>query len=332
MKKIPVFFLVLTVFMTLFASTVSAAFYMEEDFSDGLPQFGFVTDPSEGEFDCRVEDGTLFLEKKDATGNFSRSIDWEGVVDSGSNLIMQFDLKWNSWSGLNDDMRIMVYIFGGDGKRILQSICPHKYWFNNGANTDMVLDDAMTDKGWYTFTYCFKKDRSVVDVYRQKTNSDEAPILLIGDLAVQEVNMTDQRFNIFMPNNGSAHFDNFRFFSGTYLEDGMFTMDGEKISKAEQISEGKLKAQATFVFSDVERDGEVMKAPEATLALVAYNKNGRMISCKYASNIELICGKQDVEIEVDTTTFRGSAEGGYVGFYIIDSLDGMQLLTNRIEL
>ena len=109
-------------------------------------------------------------------------------------------------------------------------------------------------------------------------------------------------------------------------------MDGEEISNTEELSSGILKAEADFVYSDIANDGEIMKNAEATLALVAYNKDGRMISCKYTSGIELACGKQEVEIEVDTTTFRGSAEGGYVGFYIIDSLEGLQPLTNRIEM
>lgn len=332
MKKLLALVLALTAFMTLFATTVSAAFYMEEDFEDGLPAFGHVTDPEMGEFDCRVEDGALFLDAVNAGGSFARGIDWTGTVDSGNNIIMQFDVKWNSWNALNDDMRILVYAFAGDGKRILHSIAPHKYWFNNGANTAKVADEAMMDKEWYTITYCFSNDRTVVDVYRQKTNSDEAPVLLVGDIAAGEINMADQRLNIFMPKGGSAYFDNFRFFSGTYLEDGKFTMDGEEISKTEQLSEGVLKAEAALVYSDAEHDGEKMKNAEATLALVAYNKDGRMISCKYTSGIELICGKQDIGIEVDTTTFRGNAEGGYVGFYIIDSFEGLQPLTNRIEL
>ena len=332
MKKLLALVLVLTAFMTLFATSASAVFYMEEDFEDGLPEFGIVFDPDAGEAICAVEDGVLTLDAVNSGGTFARGVDWTGAVDSGSNLIMQFDVKWNSWNALNNDMRILVYAFAGDGKRILHSFGPHKYWFNNGANTAAVNDEAMMDKEWYTITYCFKNDRTVVDVYRQKANSDEAPKLLIGDISAGEINMADQRLNVYMPKGGSASFDNFRFFSGTFLEDGKFTMDGEEISKVDDVSEGTLKASAEFVYSDIKHDGEKMNDAHATLALVAYNKDGRMISCKYASDVDLICGKQDIGIEVDTTTFRGNAEGGYVGFYIIDSLEGLQPLTNRIEL
>lgn len=332
MKKILALIFVVTMLSSLFAVNVSASFYMEEDFSDGLPQFGIVYDPETGGTECFMEDGALVMNATDMSGgSFARGVDWTGTVET-DNLIMQFDVKWDSWNALNNDMRILVYAFAGDGKRILHSFGPHKYWFNNGANTAMVDDTAMQDKEWYTITYCFKNDRTMVDVYRQKRDSGEAPVLLIGDIAAGEINMPDQRLNIYMPKGASARFDNFRFFSGTFLEEGEFTMDGEEISKTEQLSEGVLKAEAALVYSDAEHDGEKMKNAEATLALVAYNKDGRMISCKYTSGIELICGKQDIGIEVDTTTFRGSAEGGYVGFYIIDSLEGLQPLTNRIEL
>lgn len=293
------------------AVPVNAAFYWEEEFSDGLPAFALNLNPSSGSYSCEIVDGALYAEGMNSGGNIARGLGWTGTEDSSSSLVVQFDLKWDNWNVLTDDTRILVYVFAGDNRRILHSILPHKYWFNNGSNSTKVSDTAMQDKEWYTFTYCFSPDKTKVDVYRQKTNSDEAPTLLIGNYTTEIKNMPGSVVNLYFPKATAAYFDNVKAYNGRCLADGGFEADGEPLMSVNEVTDGTITAISEVVDSDL---FGTTKSVETLL--MAFDENNMMVECLFGGSQDITGGKNVVEAEFNTATFADKIQNGQLKFCV----------------
>lgn len=301
----------------------SAEFCWEENFEDGLPDFAYSVDPSGGTYNCNADTGALLLDDYNGTTSLNRGVEWTGTYDVERDLIIQHDMKWDNWKDLNYNTRLLLYMYAGGGRRILHSIDPTRYWFNNGSDTPKVADTAMQDKEWYRFTYHFKENRTKVDVYRQKVGSEEAPVAILKDFSTQQTD-NSQKINFMQGPSTSAYYDNIRVINGTFLKDGGFFMNGEEILDISCIDDGTLSVKADVATSNVvtetQGSAKVIKAKSVETLLMAFDSNGSIVDCIFGGKNEIMAGINTIQAEFATDTFVDNVQDGELKFCIWEDL------------
>ena len=82
-----------------------------------------------------------------------------------------------------------------------------------------------------------------------------------------------------------------------------------------------------------EVDGEMREVyGDATPIIVVYDKDRKMIYSEAYTGAGVHMGENSFELSIDTSSFAGQLEGGYLGFYLWDSFGSLQPIMDAIEI
>ncbi len=319
MKKLSLLVVMLVVLLSVFAIEVSAEYYINEEFTTDISG---VTVSGNGVHEW--EDGSLH---GGASGeNLSLNV-YASETILPKNLTACFDYKLDSRAATS--FRPIINVYGGFGRASLSTTLA---WMKvNG--TDYATLSATADT-WYSVMVQFKPsgESIVFDLYRRKRDTDEPYKKYISDLPIQ-TNEGDAQLQIY-GTNWEANIDNIKYYTGTFSNGTSFEFNGSPIESVSSIGNGTLKVTTEVVSNKIVlgADDKIIPA-KGTPVLVFYNKNGRLISCSFIQDNDLIVGKENaIELTVDTSSFYNKLDGGYGALYIIDDFENLQLIAETIEL
>ncbi len=320
LKKILTIIAAVTVFAALFTVSVSAAEYLNQDFENGVDVFLADTPPAGA---ARVEvtedeNAVVFFDNTTANNLVNRINSSVSGLSKGG--VMMFDFKKGQRV---DNGYIYVELNGGT---------------IDGAKPKCVLNiSALShDEGtWYSYVMVMSEGATEGTVYRKRRDVDE-PYGFVVNTSIATTGEATAMWRMYCMKH-SGYFDNIRIFDGVFAKDILFNMDGNEVSRIEDITAGTFRADMKIVCGDVtkatDNGGTIYfaKGASATPVMVFFDKNMRMVNCTHSVN-ELNVGDNAVSLEVDTTDFADKLDGGFAGLYVLDDMMNIRPLADAVEL
>ena len=299
----------------------SAAEYLNQDFENGIDVFMPNNTPPDGTARVEATEGdntVVFFDNETANALQNRINSTAENLPNGG--IMMFDFKTGENAGGG-------YIYVEFHRGTIDGAMP-KCVLNITA---LQHDEDI----WYTYIITMNKDCTESLVYRKKRGADE-PFVYVTNAATPTNGEATAMWRMYSVKH-DCYFDNIRIFSGVFAEDAVFIMDGNEISKLEDITAGTLNAEMNIICGDITKATEdggatyFAEGSKATPMLVFFDKNMRMINCTQVATA-LKVGDNAVTIEVDTTDFAEKLDGGFAGLYVMDDMMSIRPLADAVEL
>lgn len=323
MKKFIGILLTAVMVVSLFTINVSAAYLLQEDFSSSDESIlSSLISPDGEAWKREISEGVLHLYNPE-NGAMSQSMLLS--QDFTGETVLQFDLRMDSTTGY-----LITNIYRGGAKgRFSVTIEPAGLYSNR-----VVPNSAHTPEVWYTYVFHMTDDSMAI--FRKEKDSDE-PFRLLVDSIARTDNASPAQFQPYCAKGMDVYLDNIMFYNGTFAEDAVFEMDGNKVESIRDITSGTLTAKAQIVTSMVtteETDDGVFAVDGIQIKplLVVYNKNNKMIYSKIVEDAALSMGKNDFEVEMDTSSFADKLDGGFIGFYLWDDFGNLEPLMDAVEI
>lgn len=192
------------------------------------------------------------------------------------------------------------------------------------------------DNVWYSFIAHVNSDFSSLALYRKERDSDE-PFAFVRNQA--RGNMNGSNVGGFRVYNGQVDYmmDNIRLYQGSLGNDGYFEMNGEKITKLDEVTSGTLTATVSYICGDVRTATSddktvITDSAEVFPFAVVYDVSGKMIDCVALENAAISAGEQKLSLEIDTSGFYDKLDDGYIGYYVWKDFTTAEPLIDAIEL
>ena len=332
MKKIFGLIFLIVAVLAIATVAVSAETYIDVNFDDNdmsvLSEMTILESEKGVDWDREIKDGALHVMNTTST-TMSQT-----MFSSSTNIprtsVMQFDFMSEMDPSNAKGYIMMNFYRGGEGGRVrvtLRSgqIVSGSITINNFPHTPGV---------WYT--YYLKTYDTTASLFRKVRGSDEAPILLSDEIAVETGHTQSSRVQPYGANGTDIYLDNISVYADTFVEETELTIDGAEVSSLSDIDGGILEAKIKLTVSDYvteEIDGVTYEAPgDAAPILVVYDRDRKMIYSEVFGGSGVRLGKNEITATVDTSAFADKLEGGYLGFYLWDSFGSLQPVMDAIEI
>ena len=192
------------------------------------------------------------------------------------------------------------------------------------------------DDVWYSFLVYVNEDFSTLTLYRKERDSDE-PYAFVRNQ--NRGNITGTATACVRTYCGQVDYmmDNIRLYQGSFGGEGCFTMDGEKITSIEDVTNGTLVAKVDYTSDQIRTEASggstvITDSGEVYPFVVVYDGAGKMIDCVYSANGGIRAGSQELSAELDTSGFYDKLDGGYIGFYVWKDFETAEPLVDAVEL
>lgn len=193
---------------------------------------------------------------------------------------------------------------------------------------------------WYSVIIHIEEGNQYGNLYKKIKGSNEDYVSLTVDHAtathsLQGVSFYTTKGKVSTEGDPDiVYIDNFRAFSGLYMEDIKFVLGETQIkSVAEIIKGGILIASYNLMNADLSEESTTLVSEFDTMfpAMVIFDKKGKMLDCvSFESDMALF--ENPVELTADITPYADKLDGGSVRLYVIDSLKGHQVLIDEVVL
>ena len=330
-KVFGLIFLIIAV-LAIATVAVSAETYIEEDFSKNdlnvMTELTVLDGEKGVEWDREIKDGALHVVNT-TTAALSQTIH-SSTATIPHTAVMQFDFMSGMDSSNTKGYSMMNFYRGGTGGRIrvtlrASQIASGSITINNFPHTPGV---------WYT--YYLKTYETTASLFRKVRGSEEAPVLISDELAIEAGHTQSSRVQPYGANGTDIYLDNIRVYADTFVEEAELTVDGASVSKIADVDGGILEAKITLTVSDYvteDVDGVTYEAPgDAAPIIVVYDRDRKMLYSEVFSGSGVRLGRNEIVATVDTSAFAGKLEGGYLGFYLWDSFGSLQPVMDAIEI
>ena len=240
-----------------------------------------------------------------------------GKAVSASEVFVQFDFKMNSSTDAKKYLYVDLHAGTKAGTRY-SVILRESDVESGGGFSDGVWSKPFpnTKDVWFTYLIRWKNfgtSTACGEIYRKERGSS-ADFTYIGtSKPATGVGWGNATFRIY-GNGVDCSLDNIMMWSGTVFSGGSFKMDGDAISKAEQITDGDLDATATVISNG-------SGASNATPIMVFFDASGRMIGCEFGDESGISLGKNEITLSTETTDYYEKLEDGTVEFYVWEDIE-----------
>ncbi len=348
-RKILGMFAVVVALTVVFAVTASAASYWEEDFSDFDPATDFYADGTsisnvpQGEtftnYSRTVEDGALKIVNGATSGaiGVNQSFQFNFDINAATDVVFQYDIKFTQMDS-GSSMLSYIKVGGANNKRSTTKIgTDYTFYGNSEAGR---INENIIDSNWYTYVYHFKKDSNGeingLDVYRKLTSASSQPTR-IASLTNDQISGYSATFtyDTFVGPGVTVYFDNIKCYTGNTVKNGKFKLDGVLLEDTNDLANGTITAEAEVVLGELKVSGTSFAKRRVRPYFVAFDSEGKMVGCESLgtfSTQQLVYGENTMSFDIDASGYGASANGGYLGFYILDTTTNYRAFVDPVEL
>ncbi len=310
--------------LSLSISTVGAAEYLYDDFSEGTANM--VTSTLEGASYIEESDGDFhFISFDNPTdGAFIHKLNASKKSLSGGE-ILEFDWRVDERYASNAYV-ISEFCFGAIG----DTRCKFSLNFCEAGITP-------EDDVWYTGLVVINEDYTNARFYRKVKDSNE-PFVFVRLTGRAEDREEDAGWRMYN-RQSKVSMSNIQIWDNTFAKAGSFEMDGTPITELSELQSGILTAKTTVTCGDIveiasqeDPTATVLSTVKVMPLVVVYDENMRMISCTVDDELQIGVGDNEITVQVDTSAFIDRIGNGHIGLYLWDDFEGICPLANATKL
>ncbi len=348
-KRLICSILVLAAFMTMLAGNVSAAEYYYEDFSNAttsstagskvylsIPNFANGSPMAQ----YAIENGALHFKKSsypqsDQTAAGNKVPEFRLYYDLAANAqecFIEMDYMLKDGHEMNGGGEVISYVYINN-KRFLINISAKGLQHFSYATTATNL----TKNVWYSGLMHIKLGTAnTVDVY-QKLKTDVAYTYL-QSIPISDKTSTYDYIQLYGDYRKTQDMlvDNVKIYDGVNVKNPYFTMDGNKITSINNVTDGTLSVNAEVLYGEMatETVGTVKKTADKPVVpvMTVFDKDGKMVECVIPASFGLKPGTNNLKIDYNTSGFYNKITDGSIGFYFWKDITTVRPLTDAIEL
>ena len=249
-----------------------------------------------------------------ATGTLTN--EKRGAIPNIPEMYVMFDFQVFGSTASNKYLCVDIHAGTGTGTRY-SLFLRHNEVESGGKFSDNVWSKSAphADGKWYTYLIKWKNIKTsgaYAEIYRKERGTTGDFTYIGSSMPATGSGWGSSIFHAYGSGIDCA-LDNVIMWNGTVSDSTRFSMNGETIDEMSQVTEGTLTAKAGII-SDGTAGGSVMPS------LVVFDGMGRMVDCKFESEVNIDFGNNVLSASVDTSEYYGNLEGGKAEFYVWEDL------------